>query len=85
MKTKVIAILGASALILGIGTAYAAEIGPNTFKDMVPFMKEMHPNLNDNELEQMYNDCHQRFDSSSNRGMMHNNSMMQRSSSMFSS
>ncbi|TCZ75402.1 hypothetical protein E0485_17520 [Paenibacillus albiflavus] len=79
MKTKVIAILGATTLMLGIGTAYAAEIGPDTFRDMIPFMKEMHPNLNDNELEQMYNDCHQRLDSSSNRGMMRNNAMMQRS------
>lgn len=74
MKTKFIAIVGATVLTLGIGTAvYAAEAVPGTFKDMLPFMKEMHPNLNDSELEQMYNNCH---GNSNTQGMMQNNSMM---------
>ncbi|MGZ9585177.1 hypothetical protein [Paenibacillus marinisediminis] len=79
MKTKIIAIVGAAVLTLGIGTAaYAAGVGPSTFNDMLPFMKEMHPNLNDSELEQMYNNCHQRAGNADTQGMMRNNSMMQR-------
>ncbi|KJB86494.1 hypothetical protein AZ66_18555 [Paenibacillus sp. E194] len=78
MKNKFIAIVGATVLTLGIGTAvYAADVNPGTFKDMLPFMKEMHPNMNDSELEQMYNNCHQRRGNSNYQGMMQNNSMMQ--------
>ncbi|MGG3305802.1 CUE domain-containing protein [Paenibacillus lautus] len=74
MNSKFIAIVGAAALTLGIGTAvYAAEVAPSTFKDMIPFMKEMHPNLSDSDLEQMYNNCH---GNSNTQGMMQNNSMM---------
>lgn len=90
MKTKLIAIVGASILALGIGTAaYAAEVGPGTFRDMLPFMKDMHPNLNDSELEQMYNSCHQQGRTYGDQGRndghmprmmdnnrMHGNSMM---------
>ncbi|MCJ8014753.1 hypothetical protein MUG84_24020 [Paenibacillus sp. KQZ6P-2] len=79
MKTKIIAIVGATVLTLGIGTAaYAAEIGPSSFKDMLPFIKEMHPTMNDSQLEQMYNNCHQKEGNSDTRGMMQNNDMMQR-------
>ncbi|WP_152394254.1 hypothetical protein [Paenibacillus guangzhouensis] len=79
MKTKLIAIVGASVLALGIGTAaYAAEVGPGNFREMLPFMKEMHPNYNDTELEQMYNNCHQSGGNSNNQGKMKNNSMMQK-------
>ncbi|MDT8977808.1 hypothetical protein RQP50_16350 [Paenibacillus sp. chi10] len=78
MKNKFIAIVGATVLTLGIGTAvYAADVNPGTIKDMLPFMKEMHPNLNDSELEQMYNNCHQRGGNSNSQGMMQKNSMMQ--------
>jgi hypothetical protein len=74
MNSKFIAIIGAAVLTLGIGTAvYAAEVAPSTFKDMTPFMKEMHPNLSDSDLEQMYNNCH---GNSTTQGMMQNNSMM---------
>lgn len=80
MKTKIIAIVGATILTIGIGTAaYAAEVGPSTFKEMLPFMKEMHPNMNDTELEQMYNSCHQREGNVNSQGMMQNNTMMQKS------
>lgn len=78
MKTKLITVVGAVVLILGIGTAaYAAEVGPGTFKDMLPFMKEMHPNYNESELEQMYQNCHQGEGYTNSRGMMNNRSMMQ--------
>ena len=77
MKSKVIAIVAVTVLTLGIGTAaYAAEVGPSSFRDMLPFMKEMHPNLNDSQLEQMYNSCHQRQGNANTQGMMQNNSMM---------
>lgn len=77
MKNKIIAIVGAVVLTLGIGTAaYAAEVGPSNFKDMLPFMKEMHPNLNDSELKQMYKNCHQRQGNTNTQGMMQNSSMM---------
>ncbi|WP_339265444.1 CUE domain-containing protein [Paenibacillus sp. FSL K6-1330] len=74
MNSKFIAIVGAAVLTLGIGTAvYASEVAPSNFKDMIPFMKEMHPNLSDSDLEQMYNNCH---GNSNTQGMMQNNSMM---------
>jgi len=70
MKAKIIVIIGAAVLAIGIGTAtYAAEAGPSAFRDMLPFMKEMHPNLNDSQLEQMYNSCHQREGNAVSQGM----------------
>lgn len=46
--------------------------------DMLSFMKEMHLNFNDFELEQMYNNCHQREGNANAQVMMPNNSMMER-------
>ena len=83
MKNKIIAIVGATVLTLGIGTAaYATEVGPSTFRDMLPFMKEMHRNLNHSDLEQMYNNCHQSDENTNTQGMMQNGSMMQNNSMM---
>ncbi|WP_232697377.1 hypothetical protein [Brevibacillus daliensis] len=80
MKTKLVTVVGAVVLTLGVGTAaYADEAGLSTFKEMLPFMKEMHPNLSDSELEQMYNSCHQRQGNENTQGMMKNNSMMRTS------
>ncbi|MDR0269682.1 hypothetical protein [Paenibacillus sp.] len=78
MKTKVFAGICAIILSVGIGTAvYAAEVGPGTFRDMLPFMREMHPNLGDSELEQMYNGCRQQGEWNSNSSrMMYKNPMM---------
>ncbi|MGG1445422.1 hypothetical protein ABE354_25905 [Brevibacillus laterosporus] len=45
---------------------------------MLSFMKEMHLNFNDFELEQMYNNCHQREGNANAQVMMPNNSMMER-------
>ncbi|GAA0135187.1 hypothetical protein YSY43_20270 [Paenibacillus sp. YSY-4.3] len=76
MRAKTIAIIGAVVLTIGIGTAaYAAEAGPSAFRDMLPFMKEMHPNLNDSQLEQMYNSCHQREGNAASQGMHSYSSM----------
>jgi hypothetical protein len=46
----------------GIGAAWAADNNPGagsswSFEKMLPFMKQMHPNMNDSELKQMYNIC----------------------------
>lgn len=73
MKSKLLTVLGVTVLTLGIGTAaYAAGGGLNSFNEMLPFMKQMHPQMNDSELEQMYNNCHQREGNTNFRGMMRN-------------
>lgn len=83
MKNKLIAIVGMTVLTLSIGTAaYATEVGTGAFREMLPFMKETHPNLNDSELEQMYNNCHQSDGNANTQGMMQNNSMMDNDSMM---
>ncbi|WP_313640395.1 hypothetical protein MHH52_19130 [Paenibacillus sp. FSL K6-0276] len=71
MKRGVFAVICVIILSFGIGTAvYAAEVFPSTFKEMLPFMKERHPNMGDSELEQMYKSCHQEDGISNTRGMM---------------
>ncbi|QTM99058.1 hypothetical protein ERJ70_06935 [Sediminibacillus dalangtanensis] len=47
-------------LVLGIGNIVFAHDGGNgwSFTEMLPMMKEMHPSFNDEQLEQMYQDCH---------------------------
>lgn len=58
MKKKlVIGLLTGAILLGGAGTlAYAQTDG---FQEMKPFMEKMHPELSSNELEQMYNACHE--------------------------
>ncbi|MCT8137734.1 hypothetical protein H1D32_08160 [Anaerobacillus sp. CMMVII] len=62
MKKKMIAAVTATALVLGIGSVALAnsdDVFENfNFKDMLPFMQEMHPDLEDEELEEMFNRCH---------------------------
>ncbi|OAB46233.1 hypothetical protein [Paenibacillus glacialis] len=84
MKTKVLAVIGVVVLSIGIGTiAYATEVGTGPVREMRPFMKEMHPNLNESELEQMYNSCHQQgSDNNYSSRMMNNNSRMYDNSMM---
>ncbi|HEY2493175.1 MAG TPA: hypothetical protein VGI33_09710 [Paenibacillus sp.] len=84
MKTKVLAMICVVVLSVGIGTvAYATEVGTGSVREMRPFMKEMHPNLNESELEQMYNSCHQQGrDNTYSARMMHNNSRMYDNSMM---
>ena len=71
MKRRVFAIVSVVILTLGIGTAvYAAEVGPGTFREMLPHMKERHSNMSDSDLEQMYKNCHSQEVISNTRGMM---------------
>lgn len=52
---------GLAALLLAgvMGTALAASDNGNwTFEDMLPFMKSMHPDLTDEQLQTMFNACH---------------------------
>ncbi|RJG22451.1 FAD/FMN-containing dehydrogenase [Paenibacillus thiaminolyticus] len=65
-------------LVMGIGTAgvYAASADNNTgddrsfFEQMLPHAKQMHPELSDQQIEQMYNSCHN--GNGTGRGMMNN-------------
>ncbi|MBT2643273.1 hypothetical protein J7I80_13620 [Bacillus sp. ISL-41] len=62
MKKLTLSILGA-ALILGASTAAFAEEGSDgkgtfNFGQMKPLIEKMHPDLSDEEVKQMYNDCH---------------------------
>ena len=63
MKKKLIAAITTTALVLGIGSVALAnsdsEVFENfNFKDMLPFMQEMHPDLEEEQLEEMFNRCH---------------------------
>lgn len=59
MKKKLIAVITATALVLGIGSVAMANSDGDgfenfNFKDMLPFMQEMHPNIDEEQLEEMY-------------------------------
>lgn len=79
MKTKKLWIgLTAAVFIMGIGTAgaYAATAdnnksseNQNFYERMLPLAKEMHPNLSDQEIKEMYNSCHKGNGTGAN-GMM---------------
>lgn len=60
LKKKLISIGIAVVLVLGIGNAVYASGAENgwSFEEMLPFMKEMHPEMNEQQMEQMYQDCH---------------------------
>jgi hypothetical protein len=63
MKKKLIALVTTTALVLGIGTAALANSDSDVFekfnfKEMLPFMQEMHPDLDEEQLEEMYERCH---------------------------
>lgn len=67
------------ALVMGIGTAgaYAAATdndngnnnSPNFFEQMLPHAKQMHPDLTDEQIKEMYNSCH---NGTGTQGMMNN-------------
>jgi hypothetical protein len=51
------------AFVLGAGTFALAQSDESgeamvNFKEMLPFMKEMHPDFSEDELQQMYTACH---------------------------
>ncbi len=58
MKKKWIG-LAVLLLILSIGAVAFAQNADGTwsFNDRLPFMKKMHPDMSDQELEQMFNNC----------------------------
>ena len=60
MKKKLISFGIVVVLVLGIGNAVYANGSDNgwSFEEMLPFMKEMHPEMNEQQMEQMYQDCH---------------------------
>lgn len=75
------------ALVMGIGTAgaYAATSDngtedngkakePSTFEQMLPHAKQMHPDLSDEQIRGMYNNCHG-GNGSGVSGMMNNTRM----------
>jgi len=46
------------ALMLTLGTAvYAAKDDDTGFKQMLPQMQQMHPDVSEQELKEFYNDC----------------------------
>ncbi|AIQ64106.1 MULTISPECIES: hypothetical protein [Paenibacillus] len=71
--------LSALVLVMGIGTsgAYATTAnndnnGSSFFEKMLPFAKQIHPNLSEEQIKQMYDNCN----TSNGKGM---SGMMQNS------
>ncbi|MFD1040233.1 hypothetical protein ACFQ3N_17815 [Virgibacillus byunsanensis] len=62
MKKKMVTLSLAAVMVLGLGNVVFAHSGPSdngwSFEEMIPFMKEMHPEMEQQEMEQMYQDCH---------------------------
>ncbi|WP_217587673.1 FAD/FMN-containing dehydrogenase [Lentibacillus saliphilus] len=68
MKKKVTALVFTSLLLFGMGgIVFAHDDTSNEsnrsnddwgYEEMVPFMKDVHPNLSDEQFEQMYEFCH---------------------------
>ncbi|QWU13289.1 hypothetical protein SAMN04487895_11830 [Paenibacillus sophorae] len=89
MKKKLWIGIGVIVLTLGIGTAvYAADAGNAGFQQMLPFMKKMHPNLSEQQLNDMHKSCEEHNGSmgtmmkSGGSGMMKNMGSMMSGSSM---
>jgi hypothetical protein len=62
MKKLTLSFIGA-ALIIGASTAAFAEEGSegkgiSNFGQMKHIIEKMHPGMSDEEVKQMYNDCH---------------------------
>lgn len=65
MKKKLISLGLVAVLVLGIGNAVYASNGSEngwSFEGMLPFMKEMHPDMDEQQMEQMYQNCHGKND-----------------------
>ncbi|PZD96753.1 hypothetical protein DNH61_06030 [Paenibacillus sambharensis] len=70
MKKKAWIIAGAVIMVMAFGTGvYAAADGGAAFKEMLPFMQKMHPDMTEQQLEEMHNKCH-------DSGMMKNMGQM---------
>ena len=69
---KLMIVSGALVLVLALGTGvFAATSNDAGFKQMLPFMKQMHPNVSEQQLEDMYKSCHR--DGADSSGMMNGN------------
>lgn len=61
---KIGVIVLGTALFLGVGAAGVFADGPLSGKDLInfgkmkPFMQKMHPEMNDQQLIDMYKSCH---------------------------
>lgn len=63
--------LAALVLVMGMGTSvYAASVDKegSFFEKMLPFAKQMHPDLTDTQIKDMIDNCHS--DSKNRGGMM---------------
>lgn len=55
---KVWIVLAAVAMVFALGTAvYAATDKDSGFNQMLPQMKQMHPDVSEQQLQEMYNNC----------------------------
>ncbi|WP_232696067.1 hypothetical protein [Brevibacillus daliensis] len=58
MKKKLIMVLS-GVLVAGIATSvYANGIYSEHYQQMKPYMQQMHPEMSDGQIEQMYRNCH---------------------------
>lgn len=44
-------------LAIGLATAVFAASDSNSWKEMLPLMKQMHPNFSEEQLQKMYEQC----------------------------
>ncbi|RYG73499.1 hypothetical protein EU245_06370 [Lentibacillus lipolyticus] len=70
MKKKLLMIALAIFFVAGIGNVVfahgdARDFDPGngghngwSFEEMVPFMKDMHPDMSEAQMKEMYQDCH---------------------------
>jgi hypothetical protein len=80
--------LMALVLVMGIGAAGVYAAAPDkdnntnnsrgTFEEMLPYAKQMHPDLTEQEIKDMYNNCHANNGNGKgmgNRQMMNNSEL----------
>lgn len=60
MKKKIVSVAIAFFLVVGLGNVVLAHSteGDWSFENMLPHMKQMHPEMGEQDLEQMYQNCH---------------------------
>ncbi|HLR69034.1 MAG TPA: hypothetical protein VK105_18280 [Virgibacillus sp.] len=61
MRKKIVSIALAFVLVIGLGNVVLAHNGSEnhwSYDEILPHMKQMHPEMNERDLEKMYKDCH---------------------------
>lgn len=61
MKKKLTSLGIVIVMVLGTGNAVYAHSGSDngwSFQEMLPFMKEIHPDMDEEKMERMYQKCH---------------------------